>query len=464
MEIGKVIVEGIEAEEILNIGIKAKFNCHATLKVKCVIKRNNMERVMSKIKDHTKITLKERKQLLFQGYAQKAECNVQEEYAELILWAVSSSWFLDRKKKTKSYQDISCTNESLIRSKTEGMFYDKPQPIETIQLQYKETDWEFLGRFSSKWNLPMYPDMLSETPFLKFGIDKKKRGYEIRVREILEKKDLLENKLKNKNGVEEVSDFDAYYICVGSDQWYQIGDAVWYKGRTWYISSLECHMNYADFYVVYELRSQQGCKCLEQYLYDMAGAALEGRVIAVQGEKIKVHLNVDERQEVDRAYWFPFSTLQSAADGSGWYYMPEKGDAVKVCIPGWEERGAFAVSAVSTYEGKDAKGDKMSDTNQKYMRNPSGKELKMYPSGIKADGGGKASYMQLEDDGTMAMKGREKVQFLASETIEVVAGKKIIMESENIVDLKADTTGELILNESGEIIQLGGQVNVNSED
>ena len=76
------------------------------------------------------------------------------------------------------------------------------------------------------------------------------------------------------------------------------------------------------------------------YCPEMAGAALQGTVIESQKDKVKVHLAIDEGKESADVYLFPFSAMQASSDGSGWYYMPEVGDCVKVCIPAWEEKGA----------------------------------------------------------------------------------------------------------------------------
>ena len=80
----------------------------------------------------------------------------------------------------------------------------------------------------------------------------------------------------------------------------------------------------------YVVKEASGFRCKETFLHDIAGASLRGKVIGVEGEKVQVHLDIDEDQDAGGAYWFPFSTLQSSSDGSGWYYMPENGDCVDV--------------------------------------------------------------------------------------------------------------------------------------
>lgn len=118
---------------------------------------------------------------------------------------------------------------------------------------------------------------------------------------------------------------DRTTYLLDSDTFLTVGDAVCHDGQKLYVHDLACTMDKAGFHAIYKAMRAENITCEPVELYDMAGAALEGKIIAVQGEKVKVHLNADARQPVDKAYWFPFSTMQSASDGSGWYYMPEEG-------------------------------------------------------------------------------------------------------------------------------------------
>ena len=84
----------------------------------------------------------------------------------------------------------------------------------------------------------------------------------------------------------------------------------------------------------------------------LTGAALEGTVLEVSGIRIRIHLKIDDGTDSEDVYWFPFSTLSASQDGSGWYYMPEPGDQVRVYFPTKHTKDAVAISAVSAYDGK----------------------------------------------------------------------------------------------------------------
>lgn len=449
MEIGKLHVSCIDTDTILDMNITAGINRHAELQLTCIISGSSAQRYVSLAEVWEPLLLTEGSTVLFNGFVERTCCKVQKDYALLELTAMSGSIKLDKDRKTMSYQDTTQTCGDIISTKTSCMYYPPDKPAGTIALQYMETDWEFIQRMAAKNNQCVYPDMTKNPDLTECGFDTARPEKDICV--------LKESIIKDTEN-------ERVTYLLESDTFLTVGDAVRHRGQKLCIYELECSMDKAGFHAVYKAMRPESITHEPVELYDMAGAALEGKIIAVQGEKVKVHLNADAKQPVETAYWFPFSTMQSAADGSGWYYMPEERDCVKVCIPGWEETGAFAVSAVSTYEGGDGAEDMMSDTSTKYMRNPSGKEMKLMPDSIRADGGGSASLLNMNTTGNVSLAGRTALRLTAEETIQLMAEGDIEIQASKTIDIKADTTGELFLNEEGEIRQLGGQVNINSED
>lgn len=449
MEIGKLHVSCVDTDTILDMEIAAGVNRHAALKLACIVACDKAQRYVSLAETQEPLVLTEDSTVLFHGVVEKAACKIQKNYALLELNAMSGSIRLDKEQRTMSYQDTTMTCGEIIGTKTRCMYYPQDKPMGTIALQYMETDWAFIQRMAAKNSQCIYPDMTRNPDLVLCGIDTARPEKEMHVlRERIEK-DMEKERTT--------------YV-LDSDTFLTVGDAIRHDGQKLYVYALTCSMDKAGFHAVYRAMRAEDIICEPVELYDMAGAALEGKIIAVQGEKVKVHLNVDAQQPLDIAYWFPFSTMQSASDGSGWYYMPEEGDCVKVCIPGWEETGAFAVSAVSTYTGEEDTQDRMSDTNTKYMRNPSGKELKLTPDSIRADVGAGASALGMDTAGKVTLSAKTELRFIAEETIQLVAEQNIEMQASKTIDIKADTTGELLLNEEGEIRQLGGQVNINSEN
>ena len=62
---------------------------------------------------------------------------------------------------------------------------------------------------------------------------------------------------------------------------------------------------------------------------------------------VKINLEIDGNQDEGTARWFPYSTVYSSPDGTGWYCMPEVGDAIRLYFPDNEEKNAYAISSVN---------------------------------------------------------------------------------------------------------------------
>lgn len=464
MEIGKVTVSGIEVLTILHMNITAAVGEHAKLLLECRVDEDKLQDYLQLAEQEKVITVQEEDTVLFCGYVTTVACSVNQDYAQITLTVMSATKRLDKEKKTRSFQNTKKTYLETVEVITPCILRGENRAIGEIAIQYRETDWEFIKRLASRAQAQVYADMTKSNVYVQWGIEEGASAREISVQQASARKDFALYYAKKENGVSALSEEDALAYEIVSDDFCKVGDCISYEGRRLYISELACNMDHAAFRAKYIARTAASFQVQEQYLYDLAGAALEGKILAVQGDKVQVHLSVDATQEKADAYWFPFSTMQSATDGSGWYYMPEVGDCVKVCLPGWEERGAFAVSAVSTYQADGDTEDKMADTSVKYMRNPSGKQIQLTPNAIKADGGGGASLLAMDTEGNIKLKSEKTLEITASEMIEIYAGKAIEMQASKILDIKADTTGELLLDENGEIKQLGGQVNINSEE
>lgn len=464
MEIGKIILQGIDVVSIENISITAEFNEHATLKIKCLVEDEALKECGKFLSSNQEITLKEEDDILFQGNVVGLRGG-KDSYKSWIEFVVkNSTWMLDKDKKSKSYQDVTKTYQDLVETKTKCLFQTDNKVVGELVLQYQETDWQFLCRIASKCNQPIYADMTKTDSILYWGVDKNKSAKEPEIRLLSSEKDL--EWVKRINGNEDMTllEDEATIYTIESPDFFKLGDAILVDGKELIIYKLSINADRAEVCGTYYAKRASALVYPTIYSYDMAGVSLQGEVIAAQGTDVKVHLSIDDKQDEEGAYWFPFSAMQAAADGSGWYYMPEKGDCVKVCIPAWEEKGTFAVSAVSTYDGKSDAEDKMADTSVKYMLNPSGKEMQLTNTGISAGVSGGDSSINMDINGNVNLFGKESYSIEASEAVTLFAMKNMEIKASTSIDLKARTTGELIFDENGEITELGGQVNINAED
>ena len=61
----------------------------------------------------------------------------------------------------------------------------------------------------------------------------------------------------------------------------------------------------------------------------LIGSTIEGKVLRVKEELVKLHLNIDENQNEDEAFWFPF--LPPTVNIM--YSMPLVGESVRLYFP-----------------------------------------------------------------------------------------------------------------------------------
>lgn len=464
MEVGKLTLLGIDVVSIENINIEAECNKHATLKLDCLIAKEDIAKCEMYTNLNQPVTLKHDGKILFSGKVMELKCRVEIEGAHLLLTIKNCSIDLDLVKKCKSYQDTKKTYQEVVESKCRCLFNTENKVTGELIIQYQETDWDFLCRVASKCNQPIYTDMANAELLLYWGIEKGRPIKDIEIRNVVSTKDLRWQQDMTQNDGVGLSVSDAVTYIVESPDFLKVGDAIEVNGKVMYVYKLLIDTNQAELRGYYYVKTFQGMSVPKIYYTDLAGVGLQGKIICSQGTDVKVHLDMDDVQDEATAYLFPFSAMQAAADGSGWYYMPEVGDCIKVCIPAWEESGAFAVSAVSTYDGADDAEDKMGDTSDKYMRNPSGKEVHVTNSGISLGAGKDVSALDMDVNGDINLFGNSTVSFDASENVEITAVGDLNIKASEMIDIHSDATGELRFNDAGEIDELGGQVNINAEE
>ena len=464
MEIGKITIDGMDVVAIEEIRLDAAINCHAALQLVCLIDQAQMKHYVMLPERDNIITVRAEDKVIFCGTAVEAICRTKKgsTYLYLTLW--NGSYLLDREKKSKSYQDTTMTYQELAQDKAVTVYAGEDKALGSIVVQYQETDWDFLVRMASRLSTGVYADMRQPKCVLYWGIGTGNTAEHTQIAEYTVEKDLdfYRGCVENASAKPTMEQCVTYEFECG--EILAVGDAVLLDGKQVYITEVHCRMEQADLRGCYKARAKEGICYLPRYRFDMPGTALEGTVIDVAKDKVKVHLRIDEMQDKENAYWFPFSAMEASADGSGWYYMPELGDCVKVCIPEWDETDAFAVSAVSSYEGKDGATDMMADTNTMYMRNPSGKQMQMTPEQIKADGGDNKSFFEMDAEGNMILCADQSVSMLAMETMEIEARDVVEVKASKLLNLKTAMTGEILMNEAGELQHLGGHVNINREE
>ena len=159
---------------------------------------------------------------------------------------------------------------------------------------------------------------------------------------------------------------------------------------------------------------------------------------------MQVKLIGDENTQQDINIWYPYATVYSTPDGTGWYCMPELGDRVRLVIPQQQEREAFVVSSVHV------------ETNSADRSNPSHKSFKSkYQKEVRFT---PDSIVITNNKGT-------RIELTDREGIHIVSGHSIMLEAAEDILLNSDTGSMIIagdasvnLRQKGTSIQLDKEI------
>ena len=324
--------------------------------------------------------------------------------------------------RTRTFQNVNMTYEELVS--TVSASYQNINilqnvacgvPLGKLIVQYKEDDWTFLTRLASLHNQPLIPRYDKENVSCDFGLNTQKKEYGIEV--------LCYSKGNCKKEYHKDLDIlpgDFNYIKVTTRDFRELGEKVKFDGQSLYIYQVDSVLRGAEIIHTYELRSKRGFMVETLYNWGLTGASLNASVIAVSNDTVKVAVDVDGGQEESKAKWFPYSTVYSSPDGTGWYCMPEKGDHVRLYFPDEIEDDGYIISSIHTGNTGAASGANAprSNPDNKSISNKYNKQIQLTPTTIVMTNNNGMS-ITLDDE----------------EGISIVSDKKISIQSEDEIDI-----------------------------
>lgn len=211
-------------------------------------------------------------------------------------------------------------------------------------VQYRETDWEFLKRLSSHLNTVVLPSYKTDGVKCYIGIPQWTgitRISPITYRACRLVGDYL---YKRQNQVQGLIEDDELCYEVQEQHVLEPGEQVEFQGKTYYVTECKSCLDGHQLWNTCLIKTRAGIRVPEVYNEKIVGASLDGRVSGVAGAQVKVRLTADAVGGSGK--WFPFSTVYSSPDGSGWYCMPEVGDEIRLYFPTVKEKHAYVISSV----------------------------------------------------------------------------------------------------------------------
>lgn len=344
----------IPLEQIESLTFHIEKNNHAFLNLTGLLDPEEGKEVMEESWEGQVFSLLEKGEggqtfTLFTGYVSKVEIEQEGGQLKAKVEGVSSSILLDLHRRSRSFQNTELTYQEMmgmVAGQTDGMailFQMEDKKIDYPVIQYEETDWEFLCRMASQCHGALYPEVSSLKPWIYCGLP---RGEE--------KEDF--SILSSKKG------FDpAYYEYIREGEealfWKQ-RDFFYWEIKTWepcflgdtlpflggqYVQRIHASLERGFLEYTCQFGSKAYGGMGKRFHPTLAGHSINGTVIGVRDEKVQLHLDIDEDQDSQEAYWYDWIPQT----GNLFYCMPELGTRAALYIENKKGEGR-AVHSIRT--------------------------------------------------------------------------------------------------------------------
>jgi hypothetical protein len=400
---------------------------------------------------------------LFKGVVHTVEVENHNGVYTLTLEGISGSFELDIVKRKRSFPEEKHTYKQLVNKLAQGyersdvLYQTGEQSVGEAILQYDETDWEFMKRMASRLHTVVVSDIWeSASPKLYFGMP---AGTQRTIR-----KDTPYTASKDLKGYQRAGgksaglhDTDFFKYEIESGERYALGDEVQFRQKIMIVTELRSRMEKGHLLFSYVLARAEGIRSDFIPNPKTIGISLEGEVIAVRGEEVKLRLAIDKDDGVSEPHWYPFAP----PTGSAMYSMPKVGTQASLYFPDASGSRAMILGAVRT------NGDgcaKTSNPNDRYFGTEHGSELKMAPGRIHIMGDpGGTLQMSLDDATGIELTSPKKLSLEAEQEIILNTPKKIIIDGTSQV-MAYQTGGSTGLSVENEYHVLGGSVWADGSD
>ena len=445
MRIDKVYTDFVAFKSIWECRIEKRVNAFGSAYIKGIVSgRIDLSRKISEITWMSVYgeSIEGEKENLFTGIIQSIDINVENDLSICEINLTSGVKLLDKMRKTCTFQDRSETYRSIIEKVNnsyeiiyiDDMSIDKP--VEHIYVQYKETDWEFLKRLAADCHTYLIPAHRQKKIAYCVGMN---------LRDELFEEKLTEYKIQNIHGII-IASFQHRELL-------DIGNKVQLNGDIYHVYAVTSILQNSEIVNYYELRKLENF-VEKDYRNDLiVGASLDAVVIDVKADKVKIQVSCDIQQYIEKAFWYPYSSVFSSPDGTGWYCMPEINDQVRLYFPNEKEEEAYVISSVHI---SGAEGQRENPDNKSFM-NKYHKQIELTPTMISMRNNQGMSIV-LDDNEGIKIESSKNITFTAQEECCIISAlQDVSLVANETIDLEQN--GSLIKLD-GDITMTGGQIKV----
>ncbi|WP_046215137.1 contractile injection system protein, VgrG/Pvc8 family [Paenibacillus wulumuqiensis] len=449
--------------------ITKEMNNHARLRFTGIIPEEKQESYVEMTEADTAVEIRQldnqgNTDTLFHGIVLHVGIKTVRSVYYLEVEAISHTYLLDVKKKKRSFQNHAMTYGELLNQVASD--YDKfdvmdaatdGAAIGNFTLQYLETDWEFLKRMASRFHTSLMPVATATHPKFYLGVfESSSKGKLDNYHYQLEKRmDDYHYYSANDEGAFDENDFIDYEV--ETETVLDLGSMIEFKGRQMYVRAVHTQMKQGVALHRYWLCSRKGLRQRQLYNEKIIGASIQGKVIGIVKDTVKIHLYIDKAQDVGTAHCFPYSSMYTAEGSSGWYCMPETGDHVRIYFPGSREEEAVASSSVRQ-DKSEGTSNKVSDPDKKILRTAAGKEIMLAPDEIVITGKDGAVFIRLNEGGGIEIISNQQITLKAAQDIMINSDKNVTISAKDEISLSCKESSILM---DGSTRIIGKNLNTN---
>jgi len=463
---GDITIEPYNYVQITKLKLIRELNEHAKLYISGIISDEYVDNFVEAAgaEETIKVSVKDDEMnitVLFEGIVTKVGIKAKNNVRTMEIEALSKTFLMDIKKNSGTFQNENLTYEDVFNQKNRGYsniymvdIITNYTKIDGFLVQYQETDWNFLKRLASYFNVALVPECcLSGIKYSIGGVDDgvvhelDEFNYSI-------EKGLQEYNEKVSNEDYELDDMNLISYEITTNKIMGLYSHVTFKGRKLLVYKCEIEISAGTLVNKYKLRDEKGMKVRRVYNDKMVGISLQGKVLDIEKDKVKVSLEIDGSPE-EGTRWFEFATVFSQPNGTGWYFMPEVGDVVRLYFPNSIEKNAYVVSS-EHYDGIDP--SKRSDPSVKSLSTKYGKEIIMSPGSVEIIGNGNL-LMRLNDDSGIEINSDKSITMNAGGDVSISGGGKVTIQGDAGINLTQAGANMVI---QDDVTMSGGKVNIQS--
>lgn len=447
----------IQIEKVLDFTVTAKVNEHATMYFKGIALQENCEKELRGNLEGQEMSLICDGKPYFTGKLADPKIRNEGRYFSIEATCISGSYCFDTQKRSRSFQDTAMTYAAMLKEVEKGSGTGNILPIagrdEAIGypiIQYEETDWEFTKRMASHFGTAVIPEIRYGQPQMSMGIvEGTHHTIDTRAEYIVAKR-IGSWHIKEKAND---CDFNAFiYYKVKDYRNFELGDKVKFLGYNLTVMGKYLYIKDGLLEAEYELGQEQGFGMMRYYNAAIAGKSIQGKVLATAREKLKIHLDIDKTQNIEKAYWYTWMPQT----GNLMYCMPKLGTKVHLHFPRQDETAAIATECVRTNGGKVC--EEMEDYDYRQFLTEHQKRFAMSPNYMRfmneAETGG--SMINLAD-------GRG-IDLRTSENLSIMGMGRLSIKAEGLVSIEAGKLADFnMLGERSGIKLFGSEINKYAE-